>query len=106
MSILKAWMESHGLNFELIMTLTIVLAAAALIVLIILKLFKVAIGLGFLFIVIPLLFNLFFGNGSVLVQQAADHLPDDVGNQVVEGYDYFKEKEAEDPLFSTVEFNP
>lgn len=106
MSYIKTWMEAHGLNFELILTLTIVLVLAALIVLAILKLFKVAIGLGFLFIVVPLLFNLFFGDGGALVQQAADRLPDDVGKQLEESYDYFKQKESEDPLFSQAETEP
>lgn len=106
MSYIKTWMEAHGLNFELILTLTIVLVVAALIVLVILKLFKVAIGLGFLFIVVPLLFSLFFGDGGALVQQASDYLPDDVGNQLEESYDYFKQKEAEDPLFSQTEAEP
>lgn len=98
MAYAKALAESYGLNFELILTLTIVLVAAALILLVIMKLFKVAIGVGIAFVLIPMLFTLFFGDGSALIQQAAGYLPPETGQQLEESYDYFKEKESQDQL--------
>lgn len=93
--------ESMGLNYELIMSLIIVVVLAALIVLIVLKLFKIAIGLVFLLVAIPMMFNLFFGDGSALVEKVANFLPPDTAQQLEESYDYFKEKEAQDQLIDS-----
>lgn len=101
MAYAKALAESYGLNFELILTLTIVLVLAALIVLVIMKLFKVAIGVGIAFVVIPMMFNLFFGDGSAMIKQAAEYLPPEKGQQLEESYNYFKQKESQDQLIDT-----
>lgn len=89
-----------GLPLDTIVTLICIVAVAAIIVLLFFKLIKAAIGVGITLILIPMLFNLFFGDGKELVKKAADYLPPETGKQLEENYDYFKQKEAEDPVLN------
>ena len=85
-------------NWQDILFWVIVVAIALLVVCIIKKLFRIALALFVLGVVVPALFTIFWGDGHAYVEEIASFLTDEHRERIVSIYDYFKEKDAEDPI--------
>lgn len=88
----------QSIDLDAVISLGISLAIAGFIFFIVLKLFHAFFAMIVLAIVIPILFTIFFGNGSNLVHDISSYLTPDVGQQVEQSYDYFKKKDFEDQI--------
>jgi len=86
------------------LTTILIVAAAVAIVLIILcivaKLFKIAIGLAILYVVVPIIFTIFWGDGGRYVAKFASFFQPEYQQRIEDVYDYYKQKDAEDPFVS------
>ena len=84
------------------LTTILIVAAAVAIVLIILcivaKLFKIAIGLAILYVVVPIIFTIFWGDGGRYVAKFASFFQPEYQQRIEDVYDYYKQKDAEDPF--------
>lgn len=98
MAFIMSWLDSYGLNSKAIVTGVIIILAVVIIVLCVKKLLSVAIGFAAFFIVVPLLFTLFFGDGRDIVDKTSEYLAPEVAERVEQGYEYFKEQE--EPLLN------
>lgn len=48
-------------------------------------------------IVVSIIFTVTFGDGRAIVHAFTSFLDDDIGQQIEEGYEYYKSKEEQDP---------
>lgn len=62
------------------------------------KLFRVAVGLLVLSAVIPIMFAVFWGDGRDYVSQFAGIFYPKHQQQIIEAYEFYKGKDAEDPF--------
>lgn len=85
-------------NWQDILFWVIVIALALLVVCIIKKLFRIAIALFILSVIIPALFTICWGDGHEYVEKFASFFIEEHGEKIVSIYDYFKEKDAENPF--------
>lgn len=77
----------------------IVIAAVVLLsICLFFKLFKIAIGVGALACVIFVLFTVFWGDGTEYVSKLTSFMEPEHQQRVEEAYQYYKEKDAEDPI--------
>ena len=84
-------------NLKPFLPVIIILVIIVLVIGIITKLIKAAIMIAVAMVVIPTLFTVFFADGSHIVSKTAEYLPDDRAQLLEEGYQYFKDKEAQNP---------
>ena len=85
-------------NWETIIILAVAIAGALLVVCLIQKLFRLAIGVFILGILVPILFTIFWGDGYEYVEQFSSIFTDKYSTQITTAYDYYKKKDAEDPF--------
>jgi len=85
-------------NFSVILTVTLVLLLVILGICLVAKLFKVAVGILILALVVPYLFMVFWGDGETVVSRFASIFEDKYQQQIEEAYQFYKEKDAEDPF--------
>ena len=85
-------------NWQDILFWVVVVAIALLVVCVMKKLFRIAFALFVLGVLIPTLFTVFWGDGHAYVEQFASFLTDEHSERIVSIYDYFKQKDAEDPI--------
>lgn len=85
-------------NYSTILVVAIAVAIALIILCVIAKLFRIAIGLGILFVVIPIVFTIFWGDGFEYVSKFASFFQPAYQQQIEDAYEYYKKKDAEDPF--------
>lgn len=80
-------------------------AAAAVVILIVLlvicviaKLFRVAVGLAAVLILIPILFTIVWGDGSKYIDALGGFMTEEHHERLEDGYQYYKEQDAKDPI--------
>lgn len=49
-------------------------------------------------VIVSILFTVFFGDGTGLIHYATSFLNDEIGQQIEDGYEFYKEREREKPL--------
>lgn len=86
-------LEFISQNIHVITTATIILIGVLFIICIIGKFFRVAVGLVILSILIPILFTVFWGDGTEYVHQFSSILTEPHKQNVEEFYKKFKETE-------------
>ena len=87
-------------NFETIVTVAAIVTVVVLVLCIIARLFRVAIGVAVLALVIPVLFTIFWGDGTAYVSKIASFLSPSYQEQVEEMYKYYKDKNNSDPIIN------
>lgn len=85
-------------NLTTILIVAIAVVIALIVLCVIAKLFKIAIGLGILCIVVPIIFTIFWGDGSKYVSKFASFFQPAYQQQIEDAYEYYKKKDAEDPF--------
>ena len=80
---------------QTVLIVCLIVGGIALAVCLVLKLFKIAVGVVLLMILVPNLFTIFFGNGTDTVKNISQYFDSDTGQQITESYDYFKKKDKE-----------
>lgn len=85
-------------HYTTIIVVAIVLAIALITLCVVMKLFKVAISLGILCIIVPIIFTIFWGDGSEYVSKFASFFQPAYQQQIEDAYEYYKKKDAEDPF--------
>lgn len=89
------FIEQH---FDTIVIISVVVIAIVLVLCLIAKLFKLAIGVAILAVVIPIIFTIFWGDGSAYVSKFASFFNPKYQEQIESAYQYYKDKDAEDPF--------
>ncbi len=82
-------------------TILIIAGVAILVILVfclIARLFRVAIGIAILAVVVPIVFTIFWGDGTKYVSKFASLFNSKYQTQIEEIYQYYKDKDAEDPF--------
>ena len=64
------------------------------------KLFRVAIGIAVVAIIVPIVFTIFWGDGSAYVSKFSSFFEPAYQQQIEDAYRYYKEKDAEDPFIN------
>lgn len=85
-------------NYTTILIVAIAVVIALLVLCIIAKLFKIAIGLAILCIVVLIIFTVFWGDGSEYVSKFASFFQPAYKQQIEDAYEYYKRKDSEDPF--------
>ena len=89
------FVEEH---YTVILIAAIIIVLASFILCLMAKLMRAAIGLVIAAVLIPLLFTIFWGDGSKYVSQFASLFEPEHQHQIEEAYHFYKEKDSEDPL--------
>lgn len=97
MNSLISLFESLSPGIQSFLLIVIAISIVAIIVLLFLKLFRVAIVVFVLLLIVPPVFTVFFGDGREIVGNATKYFDEETGQQIVESYETFKEKDAELP---------
>lgn len=84
-------------NIKPFLPIILILVIIILAIGIITKLIKTAILLALALVIIPTLFTVFFADGSDIIAKTAKYLPDDRAQLLEDGYQYFKDKESQNP---------
>ena len=92
-----------GLDMHTVLMFAIILGVAAIIVMCVLRVVRVAAGLIAFALVVPILFTVYFGNGRGFVEKGTRFLPEETRQTILQGYDYFKAAEQEDPMLNVPE---
>lgn len=83
-------------------TLFLVIGAFLVIVLfaicVIRKFIRIAIGIAIMSIIVPILFSVFWGDGSFYISEIASNLTPNYQQQLEEAYAYYKQRDAEDQV--------
>ena len=90
-----AFAEEH---YTIILIAAIIIVLAVFILCLLAKLFKVAIGLAIAAALIPVLFTIFWGDGTEYVSKFASLFEPEHRQQIEEAYRFYKEKDSEDPF--------
>lgn len=93
-----ALLAQYNIDLDSLVLIVIGILVVLLIFCLIAHLAKIAIGIAVIVFVIPMLFTLYFGDGSNIVNKVTDYLDPTVGQQVEESYKHFKDKEKENPV--------
>ena len=91
-------LEFINTHHTAIIVVVIGLAIALITLCVLMKLFKVAISLGILCIIVPIIFTIFWGDGSEYVSRLASFFQPAYQQQIEDAYEYYKKKDAEDPF--------
>lgn len=90
-----AFLEEHPTE---ILTAAVIMVVILVGLCLVAKLFKLAIGLLVIAIVVPVLFTIFWGDGHGYVQTFASFFSPKYQQQIESAYDYYREKDSEDPV--------
>lgn len=90
-----AFMEAH---YSAVLAVGLVVAVILFTICIIGKFIRLAIGIAILSVIIPILFTIFWGDGSAYITELASYLTPKYQQQLEDAYAYYKEKDAEDPV--------
>ncbi len=85
-------------NIQLITTISIALFATLFIICIIKKFVRLAIGLAVMTVLIPILFTVFWGDGTEYVHEFASVFAEPHRQNIEEFYEEFKERDREAPV--------
>jgi len=85
-------------NLTTILIVAIAVGIVLIVLCVIAKLFKIAIGLSILCIVVPIIFTIFWGDGSKYISKFASFFQPEYQQQIEDAYEYYKKKDAEDPF--------
>ena len=85
-------------NLSTLLPILLIVAVIAIIICIISRLFRIAIGVAVLTTIIPVLITIFWGDGTTYIQKFASLFNDQYQTQIEQAYDYYYQKNAEDPL--------
>lgn len=89
------FVETHS---SFLLSIAIIAAVTALVICLVAKLFKLAIGVIVISIFIPILFTIFWGDGSAYVSRFASMFEPAYQQQIEGLYKYYKDKDTEDPF--------
>lgn len=90
-----AFFQQHSLA---VLTVGLALAVIAFTICIISKFFKLAVAIAILSVAVPVLFTIFWGDGTHYVEDIASCFQPKYQQQITDAYAYYKEKDNEDPL--------
>lgn len=90
-----AFMET---KYTTVLAIGLVAAVILFTICIIRKFVRLAIGIAVLSIIVPVLFTIFWGDGSAYVSELASYLNPKYQQQLEDAYAFYKEKDAEDPV--------
>lgn len=90
-----AFAEEH---YGIILLITAIIVLVIFTLCLIGKMFKIAVGLALLSIIIPILFTIFWGDGSEYVSRFASLFEPAHQQQIEDAYQFYKDKDAEDPF--------
>ena len=85
-------------NLTTILIVAAVVAIVLIILCIVAKLFKIAIGLCILSVVVPIIFTIFWGDGGRYVSTFESFFQPAYQQRIEDIYDYYKQKDSEDPF--------
>ena len=75
-----------------------ILAIVLFAICIIWKFVRLAIGIAILSIIIPILFTIFWGDGSAYISELASYLTPNHQQQLEDAYAYYKDQDSKDPI--------
>lgn len=78
-----------------------ILAIVLFTICIIRKFIRLAIGIAIMSVLIPILFTIFWGDGSAYISELASYLTPNHQQQLEEAYAYYKKQDAEDPIINS-----
>lgn len=87
-----------GINWGAIMTIVVIVLLVVLVIAIIGKLFKIALAIGAVIILFPILTTILWGDGATYVEKFASLFNPEIGSKIEQGYEYYREKDSEDPI--------
>lgn len=87
-------------NYAPVLVVGSVLAIVLFTICVIKKFVRLAIGIAIMSVVIPILFTIFWGDGSSYVSEIASYLNPSHQQQIEEAYAYYKMKDAEDQVIN------
>lgn len=87
-------------NYTAVLAVGLVAAAVLFTICIIHRLIRLAIGIAALSVIIPILFTIFWGDGSAYVSELASYLTPKYQQQLEDAYAYYRGKDAEDPVIN------
>ena len=85
-------------NIHLIIALAVALFTVLFVICVIRKFFQAAVGLVILSVLIPILFTVFWGDGTEYVHEFASYFAEPYKENITEFYDTFKERDLASPL--------
>lgn len=86
-------------DLRLVFVIVVVILLAMLIFAILRKALVIVVFLIILGLLVPPFYTVAFGDGTEIVAAIADILPEDMGDSLVEGYAYYREKDIGNDLF-------
>lgn len=78
-----------------------ILAIVLFTICIIRKFIRLAIGIAIMSVLIPILFTIFWGDGSAYISELASYLTPNHQQQLEEAYAYYKKQDAENPIIDS-----
>lgn len=87
-------------NYATILVLGLVVAVILFAICIIRRCIRLAIGIAILSVIVPVLFTIFWGDGTAYIAELASYLNPKHQQQIEEAYAYYKAKDAEDPIIN------
>lgn len=85
-------------DLQKLFIIAIILLAIFLIIAIILRLIRIAIVIGALIILVPILCTIMWGNGTTFVSKFASLFTQDIEQSITDGYEQYREQNAKDPI--------
>ena len=85
-------------NYMAVLIIGGILAIVLFAICIIWKFVRLAIGIAILSIIIPILFTIFWGDGSAYISELASYLTPNHQQQLEDAYAYYKDQDSKDPI--------
>jgi len=85
-------------NYAAVLVAGFVAAVILFTICIIKRFVRLAIGIAVLSIIIPVLFTIFWGDGTTYISELASYLAPKYQQQLQDAYAYYKKKDSEDPV--------
>lgn len=83
-------------HFEVITVIVITVTVILMVICLVKKLFRLAIGLALLYIAVPIVFTVVWGDGKAYVSKFASMFQPAYQQQIEDAYRFFKDKDSED----------
>ena len=88
-------------NYMAVLIIGGILAIVLFAICIIWKFVRLAIGIAILSIIIPILFTIFWGDGSAYISELASYLTPNHQQQLEDAYAYYKDQDSKDPIINS-----
>lgn len=91
------------IDLRLVFVIAVVILLAMVVIAVLKKAFVIVAFLVILALFVPPFYTVAFGDGTSIVETIAGYLPEEMGDSLVEGYAYYREKDIGNDLFGADE---